>query len=63
MLKYKIIRPSTKIEWASPVILVPKKNGKLRFCVDYRQLNKITKKDNYSLSRIDKILDSLGKAQ
>ena len=31
MLKYKIIRSSTKSEWASPVILVPKKNGKLRF--------------------------------
>jgi Reverse transcriptase (RNA-dependent DNA polymerase)/RNase H-like domain found in reverse transcriptase/Spumavirus aspartic protease (A9) len=63
MLKYNIIRPSTKSEWASPVILVPKKNGKLRFCVDYRQLNKVTKKDNYPLPRIDEILDSLGNSQ
>ena len=63
MLKYNIIQPSTKSEWASPVILVPKKNGKLRFCVDYRQLNKVTKKDNYPLPRIDEILDSIGKAQ
>ena len=63
MLKHNIIRPSTKSEWASPVILVPKKNGKLRFCVDYRQVNKVTKKDNYPLPRIDEILDSLGKAQ
>ncbi|GES85289.1 KRAB-A domain-containing protein [Rhizophagus clarus] len=62
MLYYNIIRPSTS-EWASPVILVPKKNGKLRFCVDYRQLNKVTKKDNYSLPRTDEIFDSLGKAQ
>jgi hypothetical protein len=63
MLKHDIIRPSTKSEWASPVILVPKKNGKLRFCVDYRQLNKVTKKDNYPLPRINEILDSLGNAQ
>ena len=63
MLYHKIIRPSTNSEWASPVILVPKKNGKLRFCVDYRQLNRITKKDNYPLPRIDEILDSLGKAK
>ncbi|GBC05841.1 hypothetical protein RclHR1_06470004 [Rhizophagus clarus] len=62
MLYYNIIRPSTS-EWASPVILVPKKNGKLRFCVDYRQLNKVTKKDNYPLPRTDEIFDSLGKAQ
>src|SRR5438045_7512238 len=53
MLKYNIIQLSTKSEWASPVILVPKKNGKLRFCVDYCQLNKVTKKDNYPLPRID----------
>ena len=62
MLKYNIIQLSTKSEWASPVILVPKKNGKLRFCVDYCQLNKVTKKD-YPLPRIDEILDSIGKAQ
>jgi len=63
MLKYNIIRPLTKSEWASPVILVLKKNGKLHFCIDCCQLNKITKKDNYLLLWIDEILDSLGKAQ
>src|SRR5436190_23751371 len=42
---------------------MPKKNEKLRFCVDYRQLNKVTKKDNYPLPRIDEILDSIEKAQ
>ena len=42
---------------------MPKKNGQLRFCIDYRRLNAITKKDVYPLSRIDDILDQLGKAK
>jgi len=46
--------------WASPVVLARKKNGKLRFCVDYRALNKVTKKDEYPLPRIEEMLDSLG---
>jgi hypothetical protein len=43
--------------------VVKKKNGKLRFCVNYKPLNDITKKDNYPLPRIDEILDSLKGAQ
>ena len=45
--------------WVSPVV-VPKKDGTLRFCVDSRHLNSVTKKDVYSLPRIDDILDTLG---
>ncbi|CAG8701959.1 27638_t:CDS:2 [Dentiscutata erythropus] len=44
---------------SSFVVLVKKKNSKLRLCIDYRKLNKITKHDVYPLSQIDKILDTL----
>ncbi|UYV73003.1 hypothetical protein LAZ67_10001459 [Cordylochernes scorpioides] len=58
MMEIKIIRPSSS-PWASSIILVRKKDGSLRFCVDYRRLNKITKKDVYPLPRIDDALDTL----
>ena len=45
---------------SSPVVLLPKKDGSLRFCIDYKKLNSATKKDVYPLLRIDDILDALG---
>ena len=58
MLKQQVIQPSES-PWSSPVVIVTKKNGEVRFCCDYRKINKITKKDSWPLPRIDEALDTL----
>ena len=62
MIEQEIIQLFSSF-WALPIVLIKKKNNKMRFCIDYRKLNKITKRDTYSLFRIDEILNSFGKVK
>lgn len=62
MKEQGIISPSQS-PWAAPVILAPKKDGSLRFCIDYRKLNTMTIRDAYPIPRIDDTLDSLQEAK
>ncbi|CAF0797229.1 unnamed protein product [Brachionus calyciflorus] len=58
MLANGIIEHSTS-PWASPVLIVPKKDGTKRFCVDFRKLNNVTVTENRPIPRIEDILDRL----
>ncbi|XP_076053676.1 uncharacterized protein LOC143032679 [Oratosquilla oratoria] len=57
-----IVEPSSS-PWASPVVLVPKPDGSMRLCIDYRKLNAVTEPDSYPLPRIDDVIDEVGRAQ
>eukprot|EP00731_Ephydatia_muelleri_P012465 Em0006g1359a len=58
MLAKGAIQPSDS-PWSSPIVLVTKKDGSTRFCVDYRKVNAVTRKDAYPLPRVDDTLDTL----
>ena len=62
MQEQGVIKPSAS-PWASPVVLVRKKDGILRFCIDFRQLNAVTQTDSHPLPRIDDLLDQMGKSR
>ena len=59
LLIANFIYPISDSQWVSPLVIVPKKNGKWRVCVDYRELNKATQKDHFPLPFIDQVLDTL----
>jgi hypothetical protein len=61
LLQKYFIRPSVS-PWGAHVLLVKKKDGTMRLCIDYRQLNKVTIKNKYPLPRIDDLLDQLSGA-
>ena len=58
LLSKGFIRPSVS-PWGAPVLFVKKKDGTMRMCIDYRQLNKVTVKNKYPLPRIDDLFDQL----
>ena len=62
MIEMDVIEPASG-PWSAPVVLVPKPDGTIRFCIDYRKLNAVTQNDSYALPRVDDCLDSLGEAR
>ena len=62
MLNAGIIEPSYS-EWSSPIVMVKKPNGKYRFCLDFRKVNSVSKKDAYPLPNMTGILDKLRSAR
>ena len=61
MLQDGVIRESTS-PWSSPIVIVNKKDGSPRTCIDYRLLNKVTEKDSFPLPRIEDMFDTLSDA-
>ena len=58
LLSMGFIRPSIS-PWGAPILFVKKKDGSLRLCIDYRQLNRVTIRNQYPLPRIDELFDQL----
>ena len=62
MLKHGVIEESHS-EWSAPIVLVKKKDGTLRLCMDYHWLNSISVMDAYPMPQIDELIDRLGRAK
>lgn len=59
MLASGVIQPSMS-PWASPISLVEKKDGRLRFCMDFRKLNQVAKFDAYPMPLVEDVFESVG---
>jgi hypothetical protein len=59
LLQANLIYPISDSQWLSPLVIVPKKNGKWRICVDFQELNKSTHRDYFPLPFIDQVLNTL----
>ncbi|KAL1277241.1 hypothetical protein QQF64_023914 [Cirrhinus molitorella] len=62
MLKLGVIEPS-RSPWSSPIVMVPKPDGTLRFCNDFRRLHEVSEFDGYPMPRGDELLERLGRAR
>lgn len=62
MLRLGVIEPSTR-EWRSPIVLVLKPDRSIRFCVDYREVNRLAQFDAYPMPQADILIGQLGRAQ
>lgn len=60
LLAARSIQPIENIEWVFSITLAPKKNDKLRICVNYKRLNNVTKKDPYPILFWDEVLEEVG---
>jgi len=61
LLHVSLIHPIYDNEWVSPLVVVPKKNGKWWICIDYRDLNKVIRKYHFPLPYIDQVLHNLSR--
>jgi len=62
MLEFGVTEPSNS-PWAAPVVLIPKSDNTIRFCIDYRRLNAVTVPDAFPMPRIDDLIDKVGNAK
>ncbi len=62
MLRLGVIEPS-RSPWSSPIVMVPKPDGTLHFCNDFRRVNEVSEFDGYPMPRVDELIDRLGRAR
>ena len=63
LLNVNFIYPISHNKWVSPLLIIPKKNGKWRVCVDFKELNRETLRDYFPLPFINQVLDTLTRKQ